>query len=297
MEGELWPEVYRLLMEEGKKRPRPQGTRFSDRRILEIYLWAAAHDRPTSWACEAKNWPADQRWKDLPSQSTMSDRLRTLGVRLFMQCLLDRFRQSGQMSALVRILDSKPLCVGCYSKDCDAHWGQAAAAKARGYKIFCGWSTCVVPDAWTLGSMNAADSEMGIKLVPQLTGAAYVLGDAGHDSNPLHAACERCGCQLVAPRRQPQTKLGHCHHENGRLRSIEMLEWPVALGTSASPFGRALYAMRPQIERTYGNLCAFGGGLQPLPSWVRTPHRVAMWVAAKLLINALRRCKNARVAA
>ena len=99
MEGELWPEVYRLLMEEGKKRPRPQGTRFSDRRILEIYLWAAAHDRPTSWACEAKNWPADQRWKDLPSQSTMSDRPRTLGVRLFMQCLLDRFRQSGQMSA------------------------------------------------------------------------------------------------------------------------------------------------------------------------------------------------------
>ena len=27
-----------------------------------------------------------------------------------------------------------------------------------------------------------------------------------------------------------------------------------------------------------------GGGLSPLPNWVRTPHRVALWVQAKMLI-------------
>ena len=101
----------------------------------------------------------------------------------------------------------------------------------------------------------------------------------------------------MAPRRKPQTNLGHNQHHSGRLRSIEMLEWPVQLGAAASPFARELYALRGQIERDYGNLCGFGGGLQPLPSWVRTPHRVALWVAGKLVINALRKCKNARLAA
>jgi hypothetical protein len=87
-----------------------------------------------------------------------------------------------------------------------------------------------------------------------------VLGDAGHDIHSLHAACDRCGCQLVAPRKRPETNLGHREHEPGRLRSVQMLEWPVLLGTAASPFARPLYAMRTQIERTYGNLCGLGGG-------------------------------------
>ena len=49
--------------------------------------------------------------------------------------------------------------------------------------------------------------------------------------------------------------------------------------------------MRADIERRLGNLCCFGGGLAPLPAWVRTPHRVARWVAAKLVINGLRQCQ------
>jgi len=296
MEGELWSEVYRLLCEESNKHPRPKYAQFADVRILEVYFWAVVHDRPTAWACDPDHWPNDQRCRDLPAESTMSERLRTMSVRLFMRALLDRLRQDGH-ATLVRKLDSKPLSVGCYSKDSDAHWGQAAAAKARGYKLFCGWGGCVVPDAWTLGPMNAADCEVAVELVPQLAGAAYLLGDAGHDANSLHAVCARCGCQLVTPRKRPQTGLGHGKHEPGRLRSIEMLEWPVLLGTAPSPFAAQLYAMRLEIERTYGNLCGFGGGLQPLSSWVRTPHRVALWVAAKLLFNALRICKNARLAA
>jgi len=296
MEGELWPEVYRLLYDESNKRPRSKHVQFTDARVLEIHLWAVIHDRPTCWACCSGNWPVEQRWRELPCDSTMSERLRTPSVRLLMQALLDRLRADGQ-ETLVRVLDSKPLTVGCYSKDIDARWGQAAKAKARGYKLFCAWGCKMVPDAWTLGPMNAADSDAGVKLVPQLAGAAYVLGDASHDSNPLHATCDRCGCQLVAPRKKPQTNLGHCVHEPGRLRSIQILEWPVLLGTAASEFGRDLYKMRGQIERDYGNLCSFGGGLQPLPSWVRRPHRVALWIAGKLLINAIRSTRNARLAA
>lgn len=293
MEGELWPQVYRLLHEESNKRPRRRHVQFSDARILEVFFWAAIHDRPTTWACDIRNWPESERWQDLPCDSTMSDRLRTLAVCQLMQALLDHLRQCTDMQALVRRLDSKPLAVGCYSKDADARWGYAAKAQARGYKIFSVWSTGLTPDAWTVGPMNEADCEAGVHLLPQLTGAAYLLGDAGHDSNRLYAACAGMGCQLVTPRKKPRTELGHHPQEPSRLRSIEMLEWPVTRGYSPSPFARQLYAMRGQIERDYGNLCTFGGGLQPLPSWVRTPHRVALWIAAKLVINALRKCKNA----
>jgi hypothetical protein len=296
MEGELWTEFYRILREENNNRPRRKYLQFDDGRIVEVYLWAVMHDRPTTWACQKRNWPERERWRSLPSDGTMSIRLRSLSVRLLMQAILDRLHACGR-PALVRILDSKPLPVGCYSKDHDAHWGWAAKAKARGYKLFCAWGNGVVPDAWTLGHMNVSDSAVGMELVPQLTQAAYVLGDSGHDSNPLHAKCNACGCQLVTPRKKPQTKLGHGQHNAGRLRSIERLEGPVWLGTAPSPFAHQLYALRGQIERNYGNLCGFGGGLQPLPSWVRTPHRVALWVAGKLVINALRRCRNARLAA
>jgi hypothetical protein len=53
-------------------------------------------------------------------------------------------------------------------------------------------------------------------------------------------------------------------------------------------FGRSLYELRRGIERRYGNAVSFGGGLGPLPAWVRGLERVQTWVWAKLLINAIR---------
>jgi hypothetical protein len=56
--------------------------------------------------------------------------------------------------------------------------------------------------------------------------------------------------------------------------------------------GRALYAMRDDAERRFGNCTSFGGGLQTLPSRARRPHRVARWVAVKLAGNVLRQCRR-----
>jgi len=171
MEGELWTEVYPILYEVNGKRIHPKGVQFSDARILEVFFGAAIHDRPTSWACRRENWPVQQRWRDLPCDATMRVRLRTVSVCLLMQALLDRLHASSH-AALARVLHFKPLPVECYSKDRDAGWDWAATAKARGYKLFCGWGGGVVPEAWTLGPMNAGDPELGVKLVPQLVGAA-----------------------------------------------------------------------------------------------------------------------------
>ena len=54
------------------------------------------------------------------------------------------------------------------------------------------------------------------------------------------------------------------------------------------PFGKSIHRFRNQIEREFGNLTNFGGGLICLPAWVRRFSRVPNWVHAKLLVNAAR---------
>jgi len=305
MEGELWSLLYRWVCEEAALKPRQRHVRYSDAWLLLVLLWAVVHDRPIRWACREGNWPADQRYRDIPSAATMSRRTRTVSFRSLLAGLLQRLRDSDRSQGsltLCRRVDSKPLPVGGFSKDADAKRGYATGGLARGYKLFAAWGTARVPDAWTLGPMNRSDSEAAAKLVQELSGdphaSGYLLGDALHDTNLLHRCCSRCGFQLIAPRCKPGTGMGHKDHDPARLRSIELLEGPAQLPWGVSNgFGPTLYATRADIERAYGNLCTFGGGLQPLPAWVRTPHRISLWVAAKLAINAARAVKNKGLAA
>jgi hypothetical protein len=303
MEGELWEAVYRLVLEEASKRPRLKRVKYCDAWVLAVFFWAAVHDRPVCWACDGRNWPeAHLRWRELPSNGRMSERLRTLSVLQLLAAVLDRLAAlAPPADSLVRAVDGKPLPVGGYSKDRDARWGKSAAdGWEKGYKMFDVWAGGVVPDVWTLGPMDEPEPTVAReRLVPALAAAGaggYLLGDALFDSNPLHEACSSRGLQLVAPRKRPGTGLGHGRggHSPARLRSIRLTESPAPgdlPSAGRAPFARELYAMRTDIERRLGNLCSFGGGLAPLPAWVRTPRRVARWVAAKLVINGLRQCR------
>jgi len=304
MEGELWEAVYRLILEEASKRPRPRRVIYSDAWVLGVFFWAAVHDRPVCWACDARNWPdARRRGRDLPADGTMSERLRTLPVLSLLAAVLERLASLAPPNeSLVRVVDGKPLPVGGHSKDRDADWGKSAGGGwEKGYRMFRVWGCRgVVPDCWTLGPMGEPEPTVARQeLVPRLAEAGaggYLLGDKLFDSNPLHEECSPRGIQVVAPRKKPGTGLGHRAggHSPARLRSIELLESPAPGDLPCSgraPFARELYAMRADIERRLGNLCCFGGGLAPLPAWVRTPHRVARWVAAKLVLNGLRQCR------
>ena len=199
--------------------------------------------------------------------------------------------------ALVRVIDAKPLPVSAVSKDRDAKRGYAAGCKARGYKLYCVWNArSCVPEQWRLSSMNWPEPAAAAAMIPALSSGGYLLGDAIYDTNPLHRLCESCGLQLIARRKKPGTQLGHLPHAASRLRSIELLETrpalPLAKDASGMQaclgFGPSLYAVRVAIERYFGQMGNFGGGLSPLPNWVRRPHRVVIWIAAKLLINGLR---------
>jgi hypothetical protein len=305
MEDELWEPLYQLIWSESNRRGRRGGTRFCDAWIVLVFFWAVLHDRPISWACRQQHWPLRERWRVFPSPATMSRRMRCVSVLKLMEAIwLGLSERSGQ--PLVRVVDAKPLPVGGFSKDIDAKWGQAVDAKAKGYKLYSVWGRgSSVPEQWRLGPMNESEPLVAEIMIRRLRGGGYLLGDSLYDTNPLHRLCGGCGLQLLAPRKKPGTQLGHQDHDASRLRAIELLETrprlPLPRGTdgadAARNFGPGLYACRTTIEREFGQMGNFGGGLSPLPNWVRRPHRVAVWVAAKLVINGLRICRNKGVAA
>jgi hypothetical protein len=304
MEGELWTILYAWVVAEAKLRPRRKRVRYGDWVILLVVLWAALHDRPLSWACRAGSWGGADAlpWESLPSPATVSRRTRQPSFWLLFAAVFDAVRAADGPPPLARVVDGKPEPVSGFSKDRDAKWGWATDAKAKGYKLFAVWNAAWrVPDAWVMGPMNRAEPEAAAaSLAPQLGGTGYVPGDAPYDSNPLYAALGARGLQLLAPRRCPGAGLGHGPQTPQRLRSVALLETPAAGELPAagpSPFARQLYALRGDIERRFGHCGNFGGGLEPLPNWVRRPRRVVMWNAAKLLINAARLTRNRGLAA
>lgn len=278
MERERWEKVYQLLLASDGHEFRGV---YQAAAVLAVFFWAVIHDRPVSWACQDANW--DRRPFRLPSQPTMSRRLRQADVVALLVCVEKAPEVTGSPEpTCLKYIDGKPLAVGGCSHDPDAKWGHGAGGIVRGYKFFAIWGRGPIPRAWKIAAMNVSEEHMATKLIPQLAGdGGYLLGDSLYDANRLYDLALAHGHQLVAPKKRKGTGLGHRRHSPARLRCIELLQ---------SPFGEALYGLRTRIERNFGNLTNFGSGLSPLPAWVRRPHRVEMWVRAKLIISALREC-------
>jgi hypothetical protein len=277
MERNLWKPLYNAVMTTDYPMP-ARRVSHADRWIVLTYLWAVVHDRPTVWACQPNHWPDDLRPLRLPSQPTMSRRLRSAAVNGLLNALLQRYR-SDPHADWVKYLDGKPLPVGDYSKDPDARWGHGCKRFFKGYKLHGIWGRGVVPWAWEVRPANHSEPTTARVMVNRLAGEGYLVGDSAYDSNPLHEQVARRRQQLLAPPKKPGRGLGHRPHSAARLRALQLLH---------HPFGEALYASRSFVERCWGHLTSFGGGLGPLPSWVRRLHRVKRWVQAKLLINAVR---------
>jgi len=278
MERELWPRLYHLVMEVGQTL-RLIDVTYQPHIIVLVWLWAALHDRPVSWACDEKNWTTTTlRPATLPDPSTLSRRLRRVDTAMLMRALVQRVRQEGD-PLLLAVIDAKPLPVGGASQDPEARCGRGAGMWAKGYKFSAIWGGRPVPETYRIYSMNINEDQVGEEMIPDLDGGGYLLGDGESDANAVFDAAGAAGYQLLAPREHPEAGLGHRYQSPYRLRCIELMK---------TSFGRGLYALRRGIERAFGNLTSFGGGLSPLPAWVRHLERVWQWVTAKLLINAMR---------
>jgi Transposase DDE domain len=281
MERELWIQLYVLVVALDSRFSRGL---YRASEIVMVFLWAVVNDRPTSWACQRCNWHGFAP-RALPSQPTMSKRLRSGPVMALLKQVESKLGGDPRRWWLQRI-DSKPLPVGPHSKDKNAQWGHAGGGFARGYKLHTIWGNGPLPSVWQIEPMNVGDSVVARKMVKALPGEGYLIGDRQYDSNPLHRAASPHH-QVVAAQQRPGKGLGHRRHAPGRLRALELL---------SRPFGQALLKTRTQIERDFSGLTCFAAGLAPLPSWVRHPHRIYLWVQAKLLINAIRICRQTAIA-
>ncbi len=277
MERELWPPLYRALREVGKDFHQKY-VQYQPWVLAAVFLWAAVHDRPVSWACQERHWSTTRlRPVQLPSQSTLSRRADGLPVGAILRALEQRLRQRGEQR-LLSLLDGKPLLVSGVSKDKDAKRGRAAGGMGKGYKLHTLWSGRPLPEAWEVTPLNEAESVVGQRLVQQGPGAGYLLADGNYDSGGLYDDAAAAGYQLLTPLPENAGQ-GHRPQSRPRLRCRALWQ---------GQFGREVYGLRYRVEQAYGSAVSFGGGLGPLPAWVRGRDRVRTWVWAKLLINAAR---------
>ena len=281
MDHELWAQLSHAMFDVARGFPKAGRETYDTHLIVRMYLWAVLHDRPVDWATRKHSWSRQVRPANLPSQSTMSRRLRKPDVAAFLDKLGRRL--SGPYEArLVKALDGKPLTVARHSHDPDASCGRGAGGMAKGYKLHAIWGQSPMPLAWSLQPLNISEVHEARHLITSLCDEGYLLADSNFDRNPLYDLAAQFGHQLLAPRKMPGTGLGSRRHSPHRLRCIHLLE------RSPSRFGPTLYQLRGLIERQFGGMVSFGGGLQSLPPWVRTLPRVRLFVHAKLIINATR---------
>ena len=291
MEHQLWKAIVAVLATLGKPRKRRTGD-FTDQDIVEVFDWAVIHDRSTHWACQANHWPIHRRRWPLPSPGTMSRRLRTPTV-VALLLALERRVVAPQQAGLFWMIDGKPLVIGGCSKDRQAGYGRAANSKAKGYKIHALVDPTGALASWRLAPMNKDERVMAERMLKTAPIQGYVAADSNYDSNKLHAICDQRGqLQLVSRRRYgPDHGTGHRKQSAGRLRSMQLTESPFPA------FATQLLRDRNGIERRFGQLVNWGGGLTCLPAWVRTYRRVHRWVQAKLVLTALKRTTKIRTCA
>lgn len=294
MERELWRRIISVLKRVARTRPR--NAVYTDRQIAAVFFWAVLHDRPVSWACDRRHWPMQAWRRELPDQSTMSRRLRRGQFAQLLRTLLKTMQSTLGRSEIL-VVDGKPLELSEHTRDPEATSGRGAGRYAKGYKLH------VVLDAHTwavidhrVHSLNVSEitaaTTMMRGLKASMASGAILLGDRLFDSNVLHAAAARRGCQLIAPRKRPNTGLGSRRHHPHRLESIRFTE-----GIDRQMWDDVLGPQRTQIERYFGMLSGSLAGLTGLPPWVRRLHRVRLWVTAKLVINAARIARRRHVAA
>lgn len=274
MERELWKVVYTALKKVARYFDQKY-VQLQPWRIAAVLLWAALHDRPVSWACDKRNWRTTRRKPGrLPSEATMSRRADKTSFALFLSALANELKGTGPPGWEL-VVDGKPLPVGKCSKDRDAKSNQ----HGKGYKLHALWGGKCLPETWEVTAARENEGSVAVRLLAQVRGKGFVYADGSYEDNRVYDAAGASGYLLLADPGKQATGGGHGYQSEYRL---------LALSFFGTDLGWGLYRHRASIERKFGNAGAFGGGLQPLPNWVRRLGRVTRWVCCKLVINAAR---------
>jgi hypothetical protein len=275
---------------------------YPDRLTVAMYLWCVWHDRPLCWACDRSHYNTLFRPRKLPSVSQFTRRVKTDSVQRILRRVHDELSSAGLASPL-SYLDGKPLVVGGASKDRDAARGYAIGGFAKGYKLHAWASEDGRIPLWAVTPLNTAEQSVAAELLcPNLPRwamppHAVIAADSNYDSAPLHKAVAPLDLCLLTPlRSQGRVKNGRHHPVTLRQMGPGRREL-VRIWAEHPHLARYLLKDRTTIERVFSALTSWGGGLGPLPAWVRTLGRVRRWVGGKIILYHARLRVRKRLAA
>lgn len=273
MDSHIWKVIYHPIRRADRSLARfGRRPTYSDGLIVAMYIWSVWHDRPLCWACDRTNYSSCFRPRKLPSVSQFCKRINTDRCDAILQHLHTRLAGSELLTEL-SFIDGRAMRVGPCSKDRDATSGMAPGGMAKGYKYHA-WGTedGRIP-IWSVMPLNVSEKTVAGEMLRYGRATGIVLADGGYDAGWLYDAVEDDGGQLIT-RLPKNVGGGHRKQSQARLRAARF--W--------SNLGGYVYRERTHIERIFAHQSAFGGGLGPLPPWVRTLRRVRRWIGVKTII-------------
>ncbi len=275
MSSQLWKRIYHAIrmVDRGVDRTgrRPE---YPDTMIVAMYLWTVWHDRPLCWAADRANYTSLFRPRRLPSRSQFCRRIKTQRCQAILDGVWKRLAQvDSNDDSPFTLMDGRVLRVQSHSADPDATRGYASGGFARGYKLHALARENGRFVAMRVKPLNVAEKVVAHELIDEYQPAGFLLADGGYESGPLYDYVAESGAIFLAP--LPKNA-GDGHRPQSRARLLAKRLWDHG--------GKVIYQRRRAIERFFGQLSAFGGGLAPLPSWVRRIERVQRWITAKIII-------------
>lgn len=290
MDRDVWGRILSAIKAAARRvEPSVRSPAYGDELVVAMYFWACWHDRPQCWACDRDHYGRLFRPRKLPGVSQFNRRVRTESVQRVCQLVHDALAGVG-VAVPVNFADGKPLLVSPVSRDPDARTGHVTGGFGKGYKLHA-WVTedrRIV--CWSVTALNVHETHVMEAIcgrLPPQRPDAVVMADGNYDAADLHKAVGRTGARLLVPLRGAAT-----HPVTLRQMGAARREH-VAASAERPDLVRYLLAWRTEVERTFSALSCYGGGLGPLPSWVRRLERVRRWVGCKIsLYHARLRCQK-----
>jgi hypothetical protein len=289
MDRDIWKQVTGAIRRAARAtKPSVRDPEYSDYLIAAMYLWSVWHDRPLSWAGDRGHYGPLFRPRKLPSVSQFTRRVKTPSIEAILQRVHDELAEV-HLCSEVSFLDGKALEVSPVSKDKQATRGKVPGGFGKGYKLH----GLVTEDQripnWSVMPLNVAEQSVAMELVcDQMLRAAglspLTLADSNYDSADLHKQAGAGGGLLLTPLKGQGRVKGGKHHpvtlrQMGPARRAAVAAWK-----DHADLCRFVLELRQEIERVFSALTCCGGGLGPLPAWVRTLERVRRWVGAKIIL-------------
>lgn len=277
MDRSIWQLLRNAVRSADRSVPRfGRKPQFSDQLVVKMFFWSVMRDRPRCFACRRENYPSWIRLRHMPSYSQFCRRLHSPRVIEMIKHVARRMGESERPIQLA-FIDGKELPISRASRDPDARVGRGHRQWHKGYKVHALGGDDQRIKAFAVRPMNEGEPRIAREeLMSKVPRGVVVLADANYDSKFLYDEARRREAWFLAPIKKVPAK--------SRSGTSDARRIGIAMWEKHPRLTKAVYQQRVRIERIFSACTCFGGGLAPLPTWVRRLDRVTLWVTAKIAI-------------